>query len=117
MKTKSKALKTQRAELAIIISRRCFPKYNEFVKADEIVANVHPLLLHNRDKFLAAFTKRVRAPLYKITDDRQSSKRHCISFLRRLSSYYGSVLVSKRRSAIVNGRPVSVYEYALLRLN
>ena len=116
MKTKSKALKKQRAELAIIISRRCFPKYNEFVKADEIVANVHDLLLNNKDKFLAAFTARVRAPLYKITD-RQSSKRHCISFLRRLSSYYGNVLVSKRRSAIVNGRPVSVYEYALLRIN
>ena len=117
MKTKSKALKKQRAELAIIISRRCFPKYNEFVPADKIVANVHDLLLNNKDKFLAAFTKRVRAPLYKITDDRQSSKRHCISFLRRLSSYYGNVLVSKRRSAIVNGRPTSVYEYALVRVN
>jgi len=117
MKTKSKALKTQRAELAIIISRRCFPKYNEFVKADEIVANVHSLLLDNKDKFLAAFTARVRATLYKVTPDRQSSKRHIISLLRRLSSYYGNVLVSKRRSTVYNGRAISVYEYALLRVN
>ena len=114
---KSKALKKTRAELAVLISRRCFPKYNEFVPADKIVANVHDLLLNNKDKFLAAFTKRVRAPLYKITDDRQSSKRHCISFLRRLSSYYGSVLVSKRRSAVVHGRTKSIYEYALVRVN
>ena len=116
MKTKSKALKKQRAELAIVISRRCFPKYNEFVKADEIVNNVHGLLLDNKDKFLAAFTKRVRMPLYHICDDRKISKKYCISFLRRLSSYYGSVFVSKRRSAIVNGRPTSVYEYALVRV-
>ena len=81
---KSRALKKTRAELAVLISRRCFPKYNEFVPADKIVANVHDLLLNNKDKFLAAFTARVRAPLYKITDDRQSSKRHCISFLRRI---------------------------------
>lgn len=114
---KSKALKKTRAELAVLISRRCFPKYNEFVPADKIVANVHDLLLNNKDKFLAAFTARVRAPLTKITDDRQRSKRHCISFLRRLSSYYGSVLVSKRRSAVVNGRTTSVYEYALVRVN
>ena len=114
---KSKALKKTRAELAVLISRRCFPKYNEFVPADKIVANVHDLLLNNKDKFLAAFTARVRAPLTKITDDRQSSKRHCISFLRRLSSYYGSVLVSKRRSAVVNGRTKSIYEYALVRVN
>ena len=113
---KSKALKKTRAELAVLISRRCFPKYNEFVPADKIVANVHDLLLNNKDKFLAAFTARVRAPLYKITD-RQSSKRHCISFLRRLSSYYGSVLVSKRKSAVVHGRTTSVYEYALVRVN
>ena len=114
---KSKALKKTRAELAVLISRRCFPKYNEFVPADKIVANVHDLLLHNKDKFLAAFTKRVRAPLTKITDYRQSSKRHCISFLRRLSSYYGSVLVSKRKSTVVHGRTKSIYEYALVRVN
>ena len=113
---KSRALKKTRGELASIISRRCFPKYNEYVPADKIVANVHPLLLHNRDKFLAAFTKRVRAPLYKITDERLASKRHCISFLRRLSSYYGNALVSKRKSVIVNGRARSVYEYALVRV-
>ena len=113
---KSKALKKTRAELAVLISRRCFPKYNEFVPADKIVANVHDLLLNNKDKFLAAFTARVRAPLTKITDDRQSSKRHCISFLRRLSSYYGSVLVSKRKSAVVHGRNKSIYEYALVRV-
>ena len=113
---KSRALKKTRAELAVLISRRCFPKYNEFVPADKIVANVHDLLLNNKDKFLAAFTKRVRAPLYKITDDRQRSKRHCISFLRRLSSYYGSVLVSKQRSALVHGRTKSIYEYALVRV-
>ena len=113
---KSKALKKTRAELAVLISRRCFPKYNEFVPADKIVANVHDLLLNNKDKFLAAFTARVRAPLTKITDDRQRSKRHCISFLRRLSSYYGSVLVSKRKSAVVHGRNKSIYEYALVRV-
>ena len=113
---KSRALKKTRAELAVLISRRCFPKYNEFVGADEIVNNVHPLLLHNRDKFLGAFTKRVRMPLYNICEDRKISKRHCISFLRRLSSYYGNALVSKRKCVIVNGRARSVYEYALIRV-
>ena len=106
---KSKALKKTRAELAIIITRRAFKKYAEYVPADDIVDRVWPLLLHNRDKFIAAFTKRVRAPLYKITENRLSSKRHIFSFLRRLSSYYGNVLVSKRKSTVVNGKRKSVY--------
>ena len=110
-----KCSKTRR-KLAVLITRRAFSKYATFVEANQIVANVYPLLFDNRHKFKSIFTTRVRAPLLKLTENAQESKRHVISFLRRLATYYQNALVQRRKSVIIDGRPVSVYSYALIKI-
>ena len=116
MKSKHKKLKQKRAELAMLITRKAFRKYNIYVTASCVVQNLHPILVANRDKFIAAFTLRVAAPLHKLTDDADESKRHVISFLRRLAHYYGNFLASKRKSIVVNGKTISQYSYALVKV-
>jgi hypothetical protein len=116
MKSKHKKLKQKRAELAILITRKAFKTYNTYVTASCIVQNLHPMLVANRDKFIAAFTLRVAAPLHNLTDDAEQSKRHVISFLRRLAHYYGNFLASKRKSIVVNGKTISQYSYALVKV-
>ena len=69
MKSKHKKLKQKRAELAILITRKAFKTYNAYVTASCIVNALYPMMVANRDKFIAAFTKRVSAPLYHLTDD------------------------------------------------
>ena len=69
MKSKHKKLKQKRAELAMLITRKAFRKYNTYVTASCVVNALHPMLVANRDKFIAAFTLRVAAPLHKLTDD------------------------------------------------
>ena len=116
MKSKHKKLKQKRAELAILITRKAFRKYNTYVTASCVVNALHPMLVANRDKFIAAFTLRVAAPLHKLTDDAEQSKRHVISFVRRLAHYYGNFLASKRKSIVVNGKTISQYLYALVKV-
>ena len=65
MKSKHKKLKQKRAELAIIITRKVFRKYKTYVTASCIVNALHPMLINNREKFIAAFTKRVSEPVPK----------------------------------------------------
>ena len=109
-------MKQKRAELAILITRKAFPKYNTYVTASSIVQALHPMLVSNRQKFIAAFTKRVSAPLLHLTEDAVQSKRHVISFLRRLAHYYGNFLASKRKSIVVEGHTMSQYSYALVKV-
>ena len=116
MKSKHKKLKQKRAELAMLITRKAFRKYNIYVTASCIVNALHPMLVANRDKFIAAFTLRVAAPLHKLTDDAEQSKRHVISFVRRLARYYGNFLASRRKSIVVNGKTISQYSYALVKV-
>ena len=98
MKSKAKKVKQKRAELAMLITRKAFKSYNTYVTASSIVEHLHPMLVANREKFIAAFTLRVSAPLHKLTDDADESKRHVISFVRRLAGYYGNLcsLAGKR---------------------
>jgi hypothetical protein len=114
MKSKQKKLKQR--ELAMLITRKAFKSYNTFVTASSIVQHLHPMLINNRDKFIAAFTKRVSAPLRNLTLDAEQSKRHVISFLRRLAHYYGNYLARKRKSIVVNGKTISQYSYALVKV-
>ena len=116
MKSKHKKLKQKRAELAILITRKAFRKYNTYVTASCVVNALHLMLVTNREKFIAAFTLRVAAPLHKLTGDVDESKRHVISFLRRLAHYYGNFLASKRKSIVVNGKTISQYSYALVKV-
>ena len=116
MKSKHKKLKQKRAELAMLITRKAFRKYNTYVTASCVVQNLHPLLVANQQKFIAAFTKRVSAPLHNLTDGADESKRHVISFLRRLAHYYGNFLASKRKSIVVEGSTISQYSYALVKV-
>ena len=116
MKSKAKKVKQKRAELAMLITRKAFKSYNTYVTAFSIVEHLHPMLVANREKFIAAFTLRVAAPLHKLTDDAEQSKRHVISFLRRLAHYYGNYLARKRKSIVVNGKTVSQYSYALVKV-
>ena len=116
MKSKHKKLKRKRAELAMLITRKAFRKYNTYVTASCVVNALHPMLINNRDKFIAAFTLRVAAPLHKLTDDADESKRHVISFVRRLAHYYGNFLASRRKSIVVNGKTISQYSYALVKV-
>ena len=116
MKSKAKKLKQKRAELAMLITRKAFKSYNTYVTASSIVEHLHPMLVANREKFIAAFTLRVAAPLHKLTDDADESKRHVISFVRRLAHYYGNYLAQKRKSIVVNGKTVSQYSYALVKV-
>ena len=116
MKSKHKKLKQKRAELAMLITRKVFRKYNSYVTASCVVNALHPMLINNREKFIAAFTKRVSEPLHKLTDDAEQSKRNVISFLRRLAHYNGNFLDSRRKSIVVNGKTVSQYSYALVKV-
>ena len=116
MKSKHKRMKQKRAELAILITRKAFPKYNTYVTASCVVNALHPMMVANQAKFIAAFTKRVSAPLLHLTDDAVQSKKYVISFLRRLAHYYGNFLASKRKSIVVNGRTMSQYSYALVKV-
>ena len=113
---KRRRIQKRRAELAVLITRKVFPKYKHYVSASTIVQKLHPMLLANRPKFTAAFTKRVAAPLHRITDDAGQSKRHVISFLRRLASYYGNTLTYRTKSVVVNGCSATQYEYALIKV-
>ncbi len=116
MKTKHKKLKQKRAELAMLITRKAFKSYNTYETASCVVNALHPMLVANQDKFIAAFTLRVAEPLHKLTDDAEQSKRYVISFLRRLAHYYGNFLASKRKSIVVNGKTISQYSYALVKV-
>ena len=115
MKAKKAKVKKKRAELAILITRKIFPKYNTYVPADFIVEKLHPMITANKDKLIDTFTKRVASPLHKITDDKIKSKPYVISYLRRLAFYYNNFLASKRKSVIINGRTTSIYYYALVK--
>jgi hypothetical protein len=86
-----------------------------FVDADTIVHNIHLTLLYNKDNFSQKFTKRISQPLLKITASAPQSKRYVISFLRRLVKAFGAVLVTKRQSVKMDGRPASKYSYYLVR--
>ena len=110
-----KNIQQKRASLARFITRKAFPKYKCYIEAATIVRHIHPILVHNRGKF-EIFTKRVKEPLFKITRDRAQSRRACISFIRRLAQYYGNCIVMKRKSAVVDGKAVSVYLYALVKV-
>ena len=100
----------------MLITRKVFRKYNTYVSASCVVNALHPMLVANRESFIAAFTLRVSAPLHKLTDDADESKRHVISFVRRLAGYYGNFVASRRKSTVVNGKTVSPYSYALVKV-
>jgi hypothetical protein len=112
---KAKKLK-KRDSLIVFISCKAFPRYKIFVEADVLVNRIHSYLLNNKDMFATHFTARVSQPLMKITEDREKSKKYVISFLRRLASWAGNVLVCRRKSRLVDKRMVSVYSYCLVKV-
>ena len=74
------------------------------------------MLVANREKFIAAFTLRVAAPLHKLTDDADESKRHVISFLRRLAHYYGNFLASRGNQSLSTAEQSLNIPYALVQV-
>ena len=116
MKTKA-FLRNKRADLAKFLMRKAgFKTYHVFVSAETIVHNLYPLLWRQRAKFMATFTKRVGHPLAKLSSCQQASKRHVISFVRRLSHYYLNGLIMKRQSVVVENRVTSKYFYAVVKV-
>ena len=114
---KQQKLKNVRDQLSRLVCRKVFQKgYKYFVPADTIVDILHPLFLHNKQVFFDTFCKREVQPLYKITEDRKSSKRHVISMLRRIAKYNNNFLVQRRRTVYIDGKGHSQYLYALVRV-
>ena len=110
-----KDIKKKRAQLAVLLSRKVWKKYNDYVRADDIVKRIHGRLYNNRDMLAGVFTKHVRTPLLKITEDGGESKKYVISFFRRLSAYYGNSMIQKKKSVARNGRVGTEYSYALVK--
>ena len=114
---KQQKLKSIRDKLSILVCRKVFQRgYKNFVPADTNVDILHPLFLHTKQVFFDAFCKREVQPLYKITENVKTSKRHVISMLRRIAKYNDNYLVQKRRTIYTDGKGQSQYLYALVRI-
>ena len=117
MKQQKTKLRKVRDKLSRLVCRKVFQNgYKTFVPADTIVDILHPLFLHNKQVFFDTFCKREVQPLYKITEDIHTSKRHVISMLRRIAKYNNNFLVQRRRTVYIDGKGHSQYLYALVRV-
>ena len=117
MKQQKEKLKKVRDKLSRLVCRKVFQKgYKYFVSADTIVDILHPLFFHNKQVFFDTFCKREVQPLYKITQDAKTSKRHVISMLRRIAKYNNNYLVQRRKTVYIDGKGHSQYLYALVRI-
>lgn len=111
----TRVARAQREGLAKLLVRKTFRVYRRWVTADDLVSESWHRLYVNRMKIMSVMTKFVGEPLGKMSGDMVKDRTHCISFFRRLASYFGECLMMRKRTVMVGKNRKTLYEYQLIK--